>query len=144
MNKMIASIGTSNQCQNILLGSVCRRNVDATSHVICLYCEKRENSTRYIVLKFINKGTVQTWLLTVSNSFPEIEFLDINITKDSSLSLHAINSPFYQRNLKKTILFSGFNNPDKKISETRKSSLFMNSIQQNGKVKVENQTKTRF
>ncbi len=38
---------------------------------------------------------------------PEMEFLDINLTKDSSLLLSAIHIPFYWRILKKTILFSG-------------------------------------
>jgi hypothetical protein len=46
----------------------------------------------------------------------EMEFLDINLTKDSSLLLHSIHSPFYWRILKNTILYSGYN-----------SSLFMNS-----------------
>ncbi len=55
-----------------------------------------------------------------------MEFLNINITKDSSLSLRAVHSPFYLRIFKKTILYSGFNN-----------------ILKNGKVRVENQTKTR-
>jgi hypothetical protein len=41
--------------------------------------------------------------------------------------------PFYWRILKKTILYSGFNNPFKKIRETRNK---------NGKKRVENQTKT--
>ncbi len=50
----------------------------------------------------------------------EVEFLDINLTKDSSLLLHAIPSPFYWRILKKIILFSGFKNSYKKICETRK------------------------
>jgi hypothetical protein len=36
-----------------------------------------------------------------------MEFLDINLTKDSSLLLSAIHIPFYWRILKKTILFSG-------------------------------------
>jgi hypothetical protein len=49
-----------------------------------------------------------------------MEFLDINLTKDSNLLLHAIHSAFYWRILKKTILFSGFQNPYKKICETRK------------------------
>ncbi len=40
----------------------------------------------------------------------EMEFLDINSTKDSSLLLSAIRSPFCWRILKKTILFSGFMN----------------------------------
>jgi hypothetical protein len=50
-------------------------------------------------------------------------FLDINLTKDPSLLLHAIHTfhnPFYRRILKKTILYSGFNNPYNKIRETRK------------------------
>jgi hypothetical protein len=45
-----------------------------------------------------------------------MEFLDIILTKDSSL--HAIHSPFYWRI--KTILFSGFKNPYEKIREIRK------------------------
>ncbi len=43
-----------------------------------------------------------------------MELLDINLTKDSSLLLHAIQSPFYWQIVKKTILFSTFNNPYKK------------------------------
>ncbi len=39
---------------------------------------------------------------------PEMEFLDINITKDLSLLIHAVHSPFYLRILKKSLLFSGF------------------------------------
>jgi hypothetical protein len=39
---------------------------------------------------------------------PEMEFLDINLAKDLSLLLHAINSPFYLLILKKTILYSDF------------------------------------
>ncbi len=50
----------------------------------------------------------------------EIEFLDISLTKDSSLLLHAIRILFYWRILQKTIIYSGFKNPYKKIRETRK------------------------
>jgi hypothetical protein len=39
---------------------------------------------------------------------PEMEFLDINLTKDSSLFLHAFDSPFYRQILQKTILYFGF------------------------------------
>jgi hypothetical protein len=42
-------------------------------------------------------------------------------TKDSSLLLHAIHSPFNWR-IKKTILISGFKNPYKTIRETRKEN----------------------
>jgi hypothetical protein len=44
-------------------------------------------------------------------SYTEMEFLDINLTKDLSLLPHAIHSSFYWRILKKTILLSGFKNP---------------------------------
>jgi hypothetical protein len=72
-----------------------------------------------------------------------MEFLDINLTKDSNLLLNdAIYSPFYWRILKKTILFSDAKIPYKKICETRKHDLFMNSILKNGKMRVENETKT--
>ncbi len=49
-----------------------------------------------------------------------MEFLYANLTKDSGLLLYDIHSPFYWRILKKTILFCGFENPYKKIRETRK------------------------
>jgi len=48
-----------------------------------------------------------------------MEFLNISLTKDSSLLLHVIHSPFYCRILKKTIRYSGFKNTYKKIPETR-------------------------
>jgi hypothetical protein len=40
--------------------------------------------------------------------YPEMEFLDFNLTKDSSPLLHAIHNPFYWRILKKAIIYSGF------------------------------------
>jgi hypothetical protein len=49
-----------------------------------------------------------------------MEFLDINLAKDSSLLLHAIHSLFYWQILQKTILYYGFKNPYKKIRKTRK------------------------
>jgi hypothetical protein len=57
-----------------------------------------------------------------------MEFLDINLTKDWSLLLQAIHSPFYWRILKKTILFFGFKNPYEKIGETRKLESIQDSI----------------
>jgi|688.fasta_scaffold316240_1 hypothetical protein len=45
---------------------------------------------------------------------PEIEFLDITLTKGSSLLIYDIYSPFYWWILKKTILLSVFTkNPQK-------------------------------
>jgi hypothetical protein len=46
-----------------------------------------------------------------------MEFLDNNLTKESSLLLHAIHSAFYWRILKKTILVSGFKKPYKKSAK---------------------------
>jgi hypothetical protein len=46
---------------------------------------------------------------------PEMEFLDISLTKDSSLLLHAIHSLSTGEILKKTKLYSGFKNSYKKI-----------------------------
>ena len=77
--------------------------------------------------------------ICIVSATPEMEFLDISLTKDSSLLLHAIHSPFYWRILKKTMLSSGFKNPYKKNSRNKKiSSLFMNSILQSGKMRLEN------
>ncbi len=47
----------------------------------------------------------------------EMKFLDINLTKDSSLLFHAIHSPIFWRILTLNILFSGFKNPDKKSAK---------------------------
>jgi hypothetical protein len=55
-----------------------------------------------------------------------MKFLDINFTKDSSVLLRTIHSPFYWRILQKVILFSGFKNPYQKIHETRK----LNAVQE--------------
>jgi hypothetical protein len=49
----------------------------------------------------------------------EMEFLDINLTKDLSLLPYAVHNPFDWRKWKKTIHDSDFNNPYKKIRETR-------------------------
>jgi hypothetical protein len=51
---------------------------------------------------------------------PRGGILGHQFTKESSLLLHAIHSPFYWRILKKIILYSDFNNPYKKICETKK------------------------
>jgi hypothetical protein len=67
-----------------------------------------------------------------------MEFLDINLTKDSSLLLQAIHSPFYWRILKKTILGFGFKNT-KKIRETRK----LEEIHEKHFVDVEHQNEGR-
>jgi hypothetical protein len=39
-----------------------------------------------------------------------MEFLDMNLTKDSIFSLHAIHSLFYRQILKKTFIYSGLKN----------------------------------
>ncbi len=53
-----------------------------------------------------------------------MEFLDINLTKDSILLLHDIHSSFYWRILKKNILFCGFKNPYKKSAKLEKLEFF--------------------
>jgi hypothetical protein len=50
-----------------------------------------------------------------------MEFLEINFTKDASLLLRCIHSPFCWRIWKKTILYSGFNNPYKKNPRNKKT-----------------------
>ncbi len=70
--------------------------------------------------------------------------MDINVTKDSSLLLHAIYSPFYRQIFQKTKLFTGFQDPYQKSAKQENSRLFMNGILWNGKMRVENQTKLAF
>ncbi len=93
-------------------------------------------------------SALQAWLfLHKQGVSSEMEFLDINLTKDSRLLKsfgHAIHSPFYWRILKKSILFSGLKNPHKNSAKPENSRLCMNSILQNGKMRVENQTKTQI
>jgi hypothetical protein len=55
---------------------------------------------------------------------PEMEFLDISLTKDSRLLLHAIHSPFYWWILKKSILFSGFKTPRNKKTRVNSQIAF--------------------
>jgi hypothetical protein len=52
-----------------------------------------------------------------------MEFLDIDLTND-----YSIHSPFYWQILKKTIIYSSFNNPYTKSAEQENSSLFMKRI----------------
>jgi hypothetical protein len=57
-----------------------------------------------------------------------MEFLDISLTKDSSLLFHSIHSLIYRRILKQTILYSGFKNTCIKFAKQYYSSLFMKCI----------------
>jgi hypothetical protein len=73
-----------------------------------------------------------------------MEFLDIIFfTKNSSLLFHAVHNPFFWLIWKKTLLISGFKNPYKKIREQENSSLFMNSILKDRKMRAEGQTETQ-
>ncbi len=54
----------------------------------------------------------------------EMEFLDISLTKDSSLLLYAIHIPAYWWIFKKTILLSGFKNTYKKNPRNKKTLVF--------------------
>jgi hypothetical protein len=55
-----------------------------------------------------------------SNMPPEMEFLDISLTKYTSLLLYTIHSPFYWRILQETIIYTGFRTHTKKSAEIRK------------------------
>jgi hypothetical protein len=58
-----------------------------------------------------------------------MEFLDINLTKDSSILRHAIHSNSYWQILKIIILLSSFKNPYKKKSAKQENlSLLMNAF----------------
>ena len=62
----------------------------------------------------------QIHILYIPNVTPETEFLDINLTKDSSLLLHANHSLYTDGFLKKARLYSGFKKYLQKINETTK------------------------
>ncbi len=61
-----------------------------------------------------------SWPLRGQANSPEMEFLDINLTKDLSLLLHDIHSPFLWLIVKENLILLWFKNPYKKICETRK------------------------
>ncbi len=56
----------------------------------------------------------EPWLLIKNAACTEMEFLDINLTKNSSLSLYAIHSPLYWRILMKTKFYSCFKHTQNK------------------------------
>ncbi len=75
-----------------------------------------------------------------------MEFLDINLTRDSNLLLYAIQSPFYWRILKKTIGYSSrlLIILTKKIPETRKLESFLETktrVQEDSSLCPETSTK---
>jgi hypothetical protein len=76
---------------------------------------KKKKQQQYLQKKIKTKYQIFTFFF-----IPEMKFLEISLTKDTSLLLHAIQNPFYWQILKKTILYTGFNNPYKKIYKTRK------------------------
>jgi hypothetical protein len=72
-----------------------------------------------------------------------MDFLDTNLTKSSSLLLHAIRSPLYctVRFQRKPYSFLVFKILTKKSAKQENSSLFMNIILKNEKMRVENRKK---
>ncbi len=72
-----------------------------------------------------------------------MEFLDTNLTKDSSLLLHAIHSLSTGGYVKKTRLCCGFKKTYKKIRKSRKLESNREKHFVNRKNEVINQTKTR-
>jgi hypothetical protein len=93
------------------IGPLCESLKSAKSYKQKLICLSTEDEIMYVLLQFVNfSWRAQTGKCT------EMEFLDINLTKNSIHLLHAVQSTFCWRILKKTILLSGF----LKIRETRK------------------------
>jgi hypothetical protein len=73
---------------------------------------------------------------------PEMEVLDIKLTKESTLLLYH-NTGGFLKKTKKTILPTlVLKIHTKKSAKQENSSLFMNSILWKGKMRVEHQTKT--
>ncbi len=70
-----------------------------------------------------------------TEQYPEMEFLEINLTKDSSLLLHAIHSLFHWRIFKKMYSSLVLKILTKKSTKKEISSQFMNSILYNQNIK---------
>ncbi len=84
-----------------------------------IFLKSKINNSRKNSLWSMNSGV--PYLNTEGpNSEHWDEILWHQLTKDSSLLLHTIHSPFFRRILKKSILFSGFKNQYKKIHKRRK------------------------
>jgi hypothetical protein len=88
----------------------------ALRHILEHIRDNHYDEIDYIIMT----GIFLSLFFGIRGNIPEMEFLDISLTKDWSLLLRAIQSPFYRRIWKKTILFSGFINTYKTIRETRK------------------------
>jgi hypothetical protein len=71
-----------------------------------------ENNSQMIIPSSVESSPTSKRAIYYANaggcivSGPEMKFLDIILTKDSSLLLHAIDSPYYWRILHKTKLYS--------------------------------------
>jgi hypothetical protein len=74
----------------------------------------------------------------------EMELLDSNLTKDSSLLFHAIHSLSTGGFFRKPISILVLKYIQKKFAKQENSSLFMNSILQNGKMRVEKSSLRRI
>jgi hypothetical protein len=74
----------------------------------------------------------------ITRTYIEMEFLNISLTKDSNLLLHAIHCPFKENH--NLLWFSKY---IQKSEKQENSSLFGNSIFLKRKMRVENWTKTR-
>jgi hypothetical protein len=81
--------------------------------------------------------------LRTYSSSPEMEFLDINLTKDLIILLHAVHSPFYWRISRRSSSSLVLIIITKESTKQGNLSLFMNSILQSGKIRLENWTKIR-
>jgi hypothetical protein len=78
-------------------------------------------SSRHQVPLPLTNSRLQPVVVDPERKRSDMEFLDMNLTKDLSLLLSAIYSLFDWRILQITILYSGFKTPyKKKILETRK------------------------
>ncbi len=68
------------------------------------YCISQKYTLLYLSFclfpSFLQGDPALLFKLNTIYTSSEIEFLDINLTKDSSLLLHAIHSPFYLANFK--------------------------------------------
>jgi hypothetical protein len=77
-----------------------------------------ENLPKFFKANFIPLDSYRLAYSLPNDSLDGILWHQFN--KRLSLLLYAIHCPFYWQILKKSLLFSGFKNPPKKIRETRK------------------------
>ncbi len=93
------------------LGESIKKCQELQNKIFCLSTE--DKIIMYVLLHFWIQFKNFSWRAQ-NGKYPEMEFLNISLTKNSIHLLHAVHNTFCWQILQKTILFFGFKNPRNK------------------------------